>query len=186
MDDAINSFISDVKRILAEEGASGAGLGRIAERMGKLVQDPAVQAAAVDEVGGNFHAGRSAGPAYTDETGLTLMRARFGSEAMTPIHNHGSWGVIGVYRGRDRYQVWRRLDDGGKPGRGRVELVEERILEPGEVMIMPPPPQDVHAQQGIGGPAYEFVLFGKNAGRLPRLYFDDEHGTTREVLPGQR
>jgi predicted metal-dependent enzyme (double-stranded beta helix superfamily) len=123
---------------------------------------------------------------YTDETGLTLMRARFWPEAMTPIHNHGSWGVIGVYRGHDRYQVWRRLDDGAEAGKARVELVEERVLGPGDVAIMPPPPQDIHAQQGIDAPAYEFVLFGRNAGRLPRVYFDSQTGTTREVRPSQR
>ena len=32
----------------------------------------------------------------------------------------------------------------------------------------------------------EFVLFGKNAMALPRLYFDPEAGTAREVMPGQR
>jgi predicted metal-dependent enzyme (double-stranded beta helix superfamily) len=106
---------------------------------------------------------------------------------MTPIHNHGSWGVVGVYRGRDRYQVWRRLDAGDQAGAARVELVEERTMGPGDVAVLPPPPQDVHAQQGADGEAaYEFVLFGKNAMVLPRLYFDPAQGTAREVTPGQR
>lgn len=184
MNEAVSDFIADVKRILGGEGASPNGLQRIAERMGELVRDP--NATAGDETSGNFHAGRGSGPVYTDESGLTLMQARFGPEAMTPIHNHGSWGVIGVYRGRDRYQVWRRRDAETVPGRAQVELVEERVLEPGDVAILPPPPQDIHAQQGIDGPAYEFVLFGRNAALLPRLYFDPATGTTREVFPGQR
>ena len=101
---------------------------------------------------------------------------------MTPIHTHNSWGVVGIYRGRDRYQVWRRLDDGDGPGEARVELVEERIMGPGEVAIIPPPPQDIHAQQGHDGEAaYELVLFGHNRMRNPRLYFDPEQSTAREV-----
>jgi 3-mercaptopropionate dioxygenase len=186
MNDAVRDFIGDVKRMLSEDGPSQAGLSRIATRMRAFVQHPDVLAAH-EELKGNVHTGRQSAPLYTDETGLTLVRARFGPEAMTPIHNHGSWGVVGVYRGRDRYQVWRRLDAGNQPGAARVELVEERTMGPGDVAVLPPPPQDVHAQQGADGEAaYEFVLFGKNAMVLPRLYFDPAQGTAREVTPGQR
>jgi predicted metal-dependent enzyme (double-stranded beta helix superfamily) len=143
--------------------------------------------AAHEETDGNIHTGQQSRPLYTDDSGLTLVRARFGPEAMTPVHNHGSWGVIGVYHGRDRYQVWRRLDPGDGPGEAEVELVEERILGPGDVAVLPPPPQDIHAQQGHDGEAtYEFVLFGANAMVLPRLYFDPAAKTAEEVLPGQR
>jgi hypothetical protein len=51
-------------------------------------------------------------------------------------------------------------------------------------VVLPPPPQDLHAQQGHdGAPVYEFVLFGANVMRLPRLYFDPEQGTTQEIAP---
>lgn len=186
VDDAVTEFIGQVKQILARDGPSAHGLELIAERMRDLVKNPSVTRNA-GEPAGNVHAGRQSTPLYTDESGLTLVRARFGPEAMTPIHNHGSWGIVGVYRGRDRYQIWRRLDDGTVAGQARIELVDELILGPGDVVIMPNPPQDLHAQQGYGGEAaYEFVLFGKNAMVLPRLYFDPEQGTAREIAPGQR
>ena len=184
--EAVAAFIADVKAILAEDEPDAAGLARIADRMRAFVLSPAVQALP-DEPLGNVHAGRQSGPLYTDATGLTLVQARFGPEALTPVHNHGSWGVVGVYRGLDRYQVWRRLDDGDDPAAARVALVEERILGPGDVVILPPPPQDIHAQQGHAGQAvHEFVLFGRNAMELPRLYFDPERGGAREVQPGRR
>jgi predicted metal-dependent enzyme (double-stranded beta helix superfamily) len=179
--ETVEAFITDVKDILAENEPSTATLERIADLMGALVQSPLVDRVH-DELAGNIHTGHQSGPLYTDESGLTLVRGRFEPDALTPIHNHGSWGVIGVYRGRDRYQVWRRLDERDGAGPARVELVEERILEPGDVAILPPPPQDIHAQQGLDGtPAYEFVLFGKNTMILPRLYFDPAQGTAVEV-----
>ena len=181
---AVDGFIADVKQILAEEGASDAGLERIAGRMAAFVREDAVLQSHV-EVDGNIHTGRQSTPLYTDGEGLTLVRARFGPEAMTPIHSHGSWGVIGVYQGRDQYQVWRRLDGGEGDGDAEVELIEERILEPGDAVVLPAPPQDIHAQQGYGGePTYEFVLFGANTMVLPRLYFDPASSTAREVTPG--
>jgi predicted metal-dependent enzyme (double-stranded beta helix superfamily) len=185
----IDDFIHDVKGILAECGEGDVAFERIADRMRKLVAATVAEMPA-DEPLGNIHEkmdGPRRGPLYQDETGLTLVRARFGPEAMTPIHSHGSWGVIGVYRGRDRYQVWRRLDDGHGAGDARVELIAERVLAPGDVVILPPPPQDIHAQQGMDGEsAYEYVLFGRDATRLPRLYFDPAAESAREVIPAGR
>lgn len=183
---AVDAFIGDVKAILAGVGATREGLDRIAARMESFVRDPEVLASH-EEFTGNIHTGRQSSPLYTDESGLTLVRARFGPEAMTPIHSHGSWGVIGVYKGRDRYQVWQRNDDGHGDGYAEVEMVDERILGPGDVVILPAPPQDIHAQQGHDGEAaYEFVLFGANTMVLPRLYFDPESHLAREVVPGAR
>lgn len=185
MSDPVIDFIGDVKGILAEDGPSETGLERIAERMRAFVRTPGLDFG--DDPSGNIHTGSRGGALYNDDSGLTLVRGRFGPEAMTPIHNHGSWGVIGVYRGRDRYQIWRRNDPGTGDGHAEVELVEERVLEPGDVVVLPPPPQDIHAQQGIDGePAYEFVLFGANAMELPRLYFDPARRVAEEVLPGRR
>jgi 3-mercaptopropionate dioxygenase len=186
IDTEVGAFITDVKTILAEDGSGDAGLQRIAERMRAFVRNEDVLAAH-QETMGNIHTGRQSTPLYSDDTGLTLVRARFGPEAMTPIHSHGSWGVIGVYKGRDRYQVWRRIDDGTGHGDAQVELIDERIMGPGDVVILPPPPQDIHAQQGHDGEAaYEFVLFGANTMVLPRLYFDPEQNVAREVMPGAR
>lgn len=168
---ALDTFLAAAKGVLATEGATEAGLHAIAQGMAALVRHPAILANA-DAPAGNVHAGRQTGPLYTDDTGLTLVRAGFGPERLTPIHNHGTWGVVGLYRGRDRYQRWRRLDDGTGDGAARLALVDERVLEPGDVAIIPPPPQDIHAQGGEGGWCYEFVLFGANAMHIPRLYFD--------------
>jgi predicted metal-dependent enzyme (double-stranded beta helix superfamily) len=177
----VQTFIREVKTILDEEGASESGLERIAGSMRWLVER-SDEIVAPESPEGNIHNRRQATPLYTDESGLTLVQASFGPEQLTPIHSHGAWGVIGVYGGRDRYQVWRRNDVGDGPGQAEVELVEERILDPGDVVVLPPPPQDIHAQQGYGGEtAYEFVLFGQNVMQLPRLYFDPERQHAEEV-----
>ena len=174
--DTIAVFIRDVKQILAADSNQGTDLEQVAERMRKLVADPIIRNWQ-EEPTGNVHEGQQSEPLYQDESGLTLMHARFGPEAMTPIHNHNSWAIVGVYRGRDRYQIWRRSDAGSGAGHAQVELIEERVLEPGDVAIVPAPPQDIHAQQGFAGEvAYELVLFGTNPAGKPRLYFDPAQG----------
>jgi predicted metal-dependent enzyme (double-stranded beta helix superfamily) len=179
---SIARFIDDVKQILAQHGDGEYGVERVAERMRELLDDPDLTQDDGEPIG-NVHHGWQAPPLYVDESGLTLVRARFGPEHNTPIHNHFTWGIVGVYRGKDTYQIWRRLDDGDGAGYAEVELVEEKVLGPGDIEIIPHPPQDIHAQQGAGEDTYEFVLFGKNAMQGPRLYFDPEAKTATLVEP---
>jgi predicted metal-dependent enzyme (double-stranded beta helix superfamily) len=176
--------IKRVRSILDEEGLSDTGLERIAERMRWLVAhgDEVVAPESIEE---NSHSRRGLKPIYIDDSGLILTHGVVVPEQPTPVHSHGTWGVVGVYRGRDRYQVWRRHDDGTGAGPADVRLARELVLGPGDVIVIPPPPQDIHVQQGHGGEtAYEFVLFGENVlGHLPHLVFDPARGYADEVHP---
>ena len=80
----VEQFIGDVKRILAEQGPDDRGLERIAERMRELALSHAGDRTG-DEVAGNVHTGRQSKPLYTDESGLTLVRARFATAAPFPM-----------------------------------------------------------------------------------------------------
>ncbi len=197
MERVIGAFVDDVRTILVQDGTTEQGFGRLVERMQLLVRDPEVLAthhmfsAAVEpgqeSTGLYADTGRRAQVVYTDDSGLTLVRGWFDPNEATPIHSHGTWGVLGVYAGRDWYQAWRRSDGGTGAGHAVVELIEERVLEPGDVVVIPNPPQDIHRQQGFGGePAYEFVLFGANAMVIPRLVFDPGNQSAHEIIPGQQ
>ena len=48
----------------------------------------------------------------TDPDGLTLMLARFSPAEETPVHDHSSWGVACVVKGKDRYRHWQLAEDG--------------------------------------------------------------------------
>src|SRR5438270_7052901 len=113
---------------------------------------------------------------HSDPGGLTLMLACFSAAEETPVHDHGSWGIACVVRGRDRYRHYR--NEGGT-----VSLLYEKELGPGAFVTWPDPPADVHSQQGIGGPAWEVVLFGKDVTRIPRHYHDLKTGKVRTALP---
>ena len=112
----------------------------------------------------------------SDGDGLTLMLARFSAAEETPVHDHGSWGIACVIRGRDRYRHY-RIDD------GNVTLLYEKELPAGEFVTWPDPPHDIHSQQGIDEPAWELVLFGRDVTRIPRHYHDLETGKVKTALP---
>ena len=56
-------------------------------------------------------------------------------------------------------------------------MAEERELEPGEALLLPGPPHDIHSQQGVDAPVWELVLFGSNPDARPRAYFDPDRET---------
>ena len=61
-----------------------------------------------------------------------------------PIHDHGSWGVVGVYRGVEEET---RYEPSSQTLPGEPILFERgRVLHPaGDVMPVRPPPADIHA-----------------------------------------
>lgn len=113
----------------------------------------------------------------TDADGLTLVLGLFSPKQETPVHDHNSWGIACVVKGQDRYRHWHQDDD------GRLKVLFEKVLGPGSFVTWLDPPHDIHSQQGIGGPAIELVLFGKNAMKTPRNYYNPETGEVRTALP---
>ena len=176
----IERCIADVRATLAARRVTEDGL----EEIGKHLQRLTSRGDLLGEVEEAMLHGQVAfRQLHKESDGLTLFLARFPAAEATPIHSHGTWAVLCTYRGRDRYEGWRRVDDGSKPGFARVEKVFERILEPGDSVYWFDPPHDIHRQQGMGEAAWELILMGKDFSELPRLYFDPENNTVEERAP---
>jgi predicted metal-dependent enzyme (double-stranded beta helix superfamily) len=105
-----------------------------------------------------------------------LMLLHLPTEAPTPIHNHNTWGVAVVITGINHYWRWERRDDLSDPNHADLHLADEFEHGPGEYVLWGDPPHDLHAQQGVGEAALEFVFFGRNPNLQPRSYFDAETG----------
>lgn len=175
----VAEFIADARRIVPAGGADPGPAGR--EELGaclrRLAENPEVRArmGIPTERGGTHGMDIRGSELHKEPDGtLTLMFARFPHESETPVHNHNSWGIVCVVHGRDRYLAWRRTDDGSATGRGEVEMLYEKILDPGEfVTFGDVPNDDWHSQQGAdGAPVWELVFFGRDPNVQPRLYFD--------------
>jgi len=106
-----------------------------------------------------------------------LMLLHLPAEAPTPIHNHNTWGVAVVITGNNHYWRWERRDDLSDQHHADLFLADEFEHGPGEYVLWGDPPHDLHAQQGVGNAALEFVFFGRNPNLQPRAYFDADSGT---------
>ena len=171
-------FFDTAERLVADLGPAPAAFARLGDLLRMLAADRAL----IDEskLDALHQSSAQATILGHGPTGSTLMLSRFSAEAPTPVHNHNSWGVLCVVRGRDRHILWRRLDDGSQAGRAQLRIIESRELDPGDVAWFPEAPADIHSQQGIGEAAWELVYFGRDPNARPRLYFEPDSGRVEE------
>ena len=175
-------LVADARAILDREGVTEAGLKAIGARLQR--EAGAIDVGTITGLKALHGSGSTSTVLHSESPeGLTLVFSRFPPEAATPVHNHGAWGVALVLEGRDHHIHWRRLDDGTAAGRARLETDSDTVVPEGEFVYWFDPPGDIHSQQGVGGPVYELVLFGRNVMIHPRLYFDPREGTVDERLP---
>jgi predicted metal-dependent enzyme (double-stranded beta helix superfamily) len=92
----------------------------------------------------------------------------------TPIHDHVSWCVVGVYRGVEHETRYRLVEVGA---RHRLEPVGNVLAYPGHVETLVPPVEDIHAVSAAGsGLTISIHVYGADVERLGssiRHRFDD-------------
>ena len=65
----------------------------------------------------------------------------------TPIHDHVSWCVVGVYRGEERETHYREVEH---DGRRRLVPTGEVVAGPGHVEALVPPSENIHLVTASG------------------------------------
>ena len=96
----------------------------------------------------------------------------------TPIHDHGAWGLVGVYRGNQDEELYRPVD-------GRLELETRRPLEPGDWYPLVPPLNDVHRVSTTSPETSVSIhLLANDTGCVLRHVYDERTGRTRAFRSG--
>ena len=98
----------------------------------------------------------------------------------TPVHDHRVWGLVGVLRGAERVQRYRRSDDGTIVAAG-----DEVLLEAGKVEAVGPDIGDIHrvANGRDDGPSVSIHVYGGNIGAVERATYAAD-GTPKRFISG--
>lgn len=173
----LDRLISEVK----EGSVSSGGPERMRSILAEALTDPTEWLDPAYEVAGDE--GYTLYPLYrAPDRRCSMLAAALKPGVPLPIHDHGSWAVIGIYRGRERDTWYRRTDDGSVPGRARLEVARTFVNPRGSVTIVPD--GMIHTVEGLDGrPAVSFHIYGTDIVTQVRSTFDLGQGTVEIFRP---
>ncbi len=106
--------------------------------------------------------------------GLSVVALVWLPGQRTPIHDHVSWCVVGVYEGRERETRYRAIEEGDKRW---LEPTGSVDAAPGHVEVIVPSVEDIHVVTAVGDePTISIHVYGADIERLgSSIYrrFDD-------------
>ena len=178
----VEEFVDDARRIMEVEGG-------IADREAAVRQLEPLLRRALDGPGWTdpryattVDGGRPGYRYYQNDDGsLNVYGVLFRPGHPTPVHDHVTWGIIGVYSGEQRTTRYRRLDDGSSPGHCQVEEEIDEVLTHGATYPLLPP-HDIHRIEVVGPEeGLSIHVLGADLKRQRRRIFDVAADTSKEV-----
>ena len=104
--------------------------------------------------------------------------------AQTPVHDHLAWGLVGLYRGEQDEEVFRRRDAGGDDGPADLERVVRHPLTPGDFYELLPE-NDIHRVRTTSAvTSVSLHLLGNDNGCVWRHRFHPEEGRVEPFRSG--
>ncbi len=171
MPEAMDWLVGGVREIVQEGGTEEEITARVAERMKPALEVPDLL---------------SSDQLLVKQGGFTLNRIHIEPDESfsigagiwdvgqtTPIHDHGTWGVIGIYRGMEKEENFRR--EGAWVMEGSVRIVTDgfRLARPGDVFVCCTTDQDVHRVSCASDePVVGIHIYGGDLAKISRLKYD--------------
>lgn len=180
---ATKALMRQVHTILAKEGVTPSALHAIKLKLVALAGRP--ELFPLDEFAMPVAQGRNHMLEVSDDDGpgLYLTINMPGKEAAP--HDHGIWCANANISGRERHVMWRRMDDGAKPGHAAVEKVGEVLVEPGHGFVMAD--HDIHSTEVVGAePAIGLALYGYALARFPSVVWYHPDLSSVRPMPSRR
>ncbi len=109
---------------------------------------------------------------------LSLFSLVVPPDAMTPVHDHLAWGLVGLYEGNQDEEFYR-------PGDGQLTLLRRRPLEVGDYYTLLPPRDDVHRVRTTSAQTSVSIhLLANDTGCVWRHTYDERTGEASPFRSG--
>jgi 3-mercaptopropionate dioxygenase len=179
----LKSFIAEVEQVVALSDDRRDTIARLKPSFAALLTDSTwLHADFRQPVAGKFV---QYAIYRAEDASLSVMAMVVPAGVATPVHDHRAWGLVGVYQGRQREKVYRRLDDGARPNFAELQQIAENILSPGDITTLVPPEGDIHMIETISAEASISIhVLGNDIGCEHRHRYDVEHKAVQGFKSG--
>ncbi len=177
----LQDFIQDVDGIIREYSSESEILLHLKPALERLVSSPAsVPAKAFTPRKDRFAMNLLQMP--TDEA-YSIIGGVWHPGQTTPIHDHLTWALIGVYEGEEREALFRRTDDGSNPKLAKIQQVSERVNKKGHVTVLGH--SGIHRVDNISlKPTTSVHVYGRDIGNTDRHSYDPVTGEIGRFVSG--
>jgi predicted metal-dependent enzyme (double-stranded beta helix superfamily) len=173
---AIDSFVADVTEIVSRDDSEREVTGAVARRLQALLDEGCTFLPETYT--------RAAGDRYViyplyvaPDASFSIASAVWNVDQVTPIHDHGTWGVIGIYSGVEHEA---RYLPPSRPGMEAPTYLDEREIAAGQVVVCCTSDQDVHEVSCASDvPCVGIHVYGADIGTIERRAFDKSTGEIR-------
>jgi predicted metal-dependent enzyme (double-stranded beta helix superfamily) len=101
----------------------------------------------------------------------------------TPIHDHLTWAMVGLYDGEERESIFRRTDDRTNPKMARLELASERVNTKGHITTLGG--AGIHRIDNLSSrPSRSIHVYGSDIGNTERHSYDPVTGEIGRFVSG--
>jgi len=181
----VRTFIGQVKMVLEGDGSVNEKLAAIRPKFSQLMEDPTWlpdEFRGMPEEGG-MGAGIANWLLYKDTEGtLSFTALVLPSGAVTPVHDHLAWGLVGLYLGEQDEEVYESETPVEQDDKhAKLKLVAKNRLRVGSFYELTPPSGDIHKVITTSDePSISLHLLTNDVGCILRHRFVPETG---EVAP---
>jgi len=171
-------FVDDVTEIVRRGGGEEVVTTRVASRLDELLRSPEV----LDPRCTKPHADNYVlYPVWVAPDGaFSVAAAVWNVGQVTPIHDHGTWGVIGIYGGVEHEVRYERTRASGV---GALTQLSERDIRAGQVIVCCTSDHDIHRVScGSHVPCVGIHVYGADIGKMPRHVYDPATGNMRTFV----
>jgi predicted metal-dependent enzyme (double-stranded beta helix superfamily) len=178
----LHDFVADLTRLVEREQAGRALIASTRALMGPLVETAGLVGTAIAR---RSDRGYSRNLLYHDPHDRFVVLALFWEPGYTtPIHDHGTWGAMAVYKSQLKVVNYVRSDVGREqPGLRRIEPVSTLIEDRGSVSWVLPPDEEIHhIENATSKTAMSLHVYGKDIRRTNR--YDLKTGVIQAVELG--
>jgi predicted metal-dependent enzyme (double-stranded beta helix superfamily) len=115
---------------------------------------------------------------HAGDGSLSLFSLVVPPGAVTPIHDHLAWGLVGLYRGTQDEEIYAER-------RGTLELVERRQIRAGDFYALIPPREDIHRVRTTSAETSVSIhLLTNDTGCVWRHAYDSASGEAKPFRSG--
>jgi 3-mercaptopropionate dioxygenase len=171
-------FVDDIRKIVQEGGGEPVVTARVADRLQSLLLERNVLDPRYTRPKSDTYV---LYPVWVESDGsFCIATAVWDVGQVTPVHDHGTWGVIGIYQGVE-HEV--RFKPEVMSGKVKVRQTEERNIPERQVIVCCTSDQDIHRVGcGSGMPCVGIHIYGADIGTIQRHVYDPETGDVRTFV----